>query len=838
MLKLLVNLTAASFRYPRSVLLGLLVIVVLAGVWGQERFTLNSDTGDVLTPRASDVWYQDDLAFKSAFPQLLQTAIVVLSGPEADAVAAAQAALMTSLPEDIFTSVQVAGADPALTDALIYYLPDTDFRALTRGASQLNTLDQRLANKPALAGVIDIAFGMDLLGDRRGLKPLIESMSAARLDQTQSLVTNYSGVLQGVDDRYYSVIRVKAAQQFGKQLPGSEVVANVRQWIAPTISEYASVDIALTGDLVLADEELHDALGGMQRAGAISLLALVIVLSWGVRSWRVTMGMLLLVLAGGVITNAAALAVVGQYNTLSLAFLVMFFGLGVDFGLHYGLAVMEQAGAERAADRAMSKTGRALSLCALTTAWAFLSFSPTEYRGLGELGVISALGMAVALLLTATFMPAWFGWVGLPTRHHSNVHASWVLPTSGKIVWMWLLLAGILLPLASQTRFDFSVAGMRNTDTPAMQALTRLQEANIGTDYSISVLSPVAAAPTMRAQLEALASVASVRDLGDILPDEVSALARLEKLKPLADKLYQASQVRPGLDANTIRDAVARAQRLPGLFPPLAEELSALALLTDEALIRVEQRWVNQLLMMREQLASFMDADIPTKASLLPETIADFQTADGQWRLEVLPKQTLYSTTALTQFVGDVTAVAPNAAGRAMIEYGVGQVVVRAFKEAVAIAAAGIAVLLMLYYRALLLPLLILLPLGVATLITFAVMAILDVPLNMANILVVPLILGLGIDTAIHVAHRYRVLGSMAALMQSSTPRAIVLSALTTVVTFASLMISEHPGTASIGALLAVAIPIMVVVTFSLLPALIEMAQRQCWLKPLQQGEG
>ncbi len=838
MLKLLVNLTAASFRYPRSVLLGLLVIVVLAGVWGQERFTLNSDTGDVLTPRASDVWYQDDLAFKSAFPQLLQTAIVVLSGPEADAVAAAQAALMTSLPEDIFTSVQVAGADPALTDALIYYLPDTDFRALTRGASQLNTLDQRLANKPALAGVIDIAFGMDLLGDRRGLKPLIESMSAARLDQTQSLVTNYSGVLQGVDDRYYSVIRVKAAQQFGKQLPGSEVVANVRQWIAPTISEYASVDIALTGDLVLADEELHDALGGMQRAGAISLLALVIVLSWGVRSWRVTMGMLLLVLAGGVITNAAALAVVGQYNTLSLAFLVMFFGLGVDFGLHYGLAVMEQAGAERAADRAMSKTGRALSLCALTTAWAFLSFSPTEYRGLGELGVISALGMAVALLLTATFMPAWFGWVGLPTRRHSNGHASWVLPTSGKIVWMWLLLAGILLPLASQTRFDFSVAGMRNTDTPAMQALTRLQEANIGTDYSISVLSPVAAAPTMRAQLEALASVASVRDLGDILPDEVSALARLEKLKPLADKLYQASQVRPGLDANTIRDAVARAQRLPGLFPPLAEELSALALLTDEALIRVEQRWVNQLLMMREQLASFMDADIPTKASLLPETIADFQTADGQWRLEVLPKQTLYSTTALTQFVGDVTAVAPNAAGRAMIEYGVGRVVVRAFKEAVAIAAAGIAVLLMLYYRALFLPILILLPLGVATLITFAVMAILDVPLNMANILVVPLILGLGIDTAIHVAHRYRVLGSMAALMQSSTPRAIVLSALTTVVTFASLMISEHPGTASIGALLAVAIPIMVVVTFSLLPALIEMAQRQCWLKPLQQGEG
>jgi len=838
MLRLLTSVSTACFQRPRTVLLGIVVISLLAGLWGQARFNLNSDTGDVIKPRASDLWYQDDLAFKAAFPQLLQTAIVVISGTDAQAVAAAQAALMEAIPRGVFASVHVAAADPVLTDALVYYLSEKAFRTLIRGATQLNTLEQQLAEQAALVGVIDIAFGMDLLGDRRGLKRVIEGIETARLNKTQALPTNYSGLIRGSDKRFYSVIRVKGAQQFGQQLPGAEVVANVRQWIAPIAAVHDQVAVELTGDLVLADEELKDALGGMQLAGALSLLALVVVLGFGVRSWRVTVGMLLLVLAGGVITNAAALAVVGQYNTLSLAFLVMFFGLGVDFGLHYGLAVMEQRGADQAIARAMSKTGHALVLCALTTAWVFLSFTPTEYRGLGELGVISALGMAVALILTATFMPAWFGWVGLPVSRQHEGASGWVPSTSSAVVLGWLILSVLLLPLAVQTHFDFSVAGMRNTDTPAMRALTQLQQANIGTDYSISVRSPAEDIAALRASLEALPSVASVRDLSDLLPDTALALERKQQLEPFINQLNQPSRVRPGSDAMAIRDAITRAQRLPGLYPPLAAELEALQEMSNDALLQVERRWVDQLMAMRQQLAEFMHSDIPNAATLLPSTLADFQSADGQWRLEVLPEQTLQSTTALTQFVTEVTGVTPNAAGRAMVEHGVGQVVVRAFQQAVAIAALGIAVLLMLYYRGIVMPILVLLPLAVATLTTFAVMVTLDVPLNMANILVVPLILGLGIDTAIHIAHRYRVLGSMAALMQSSTPRAIVLSALTTVVTFASLMLSQHRGTASIGALLAVAIPIMVVVICSLLPALIDLAQRKHWLRPIREGEG
>ena len=147
----------------------------------------------------------------------------------------------------------------------------------------------------------------------------------------------------------------------------------------------------------------------------------------------------------------------------------------------------------------------------------------------------------------------------------------------------------------------------------------------------------------------------------------------------------------------------------------------------------------------------------------------------------------------------------------------------RAFQHATTLAGLGIVLILALYYRGLLVPAIILSSLAITTTLTFAVMELLGLSLNMANVLVVPLILGLGIDSAIHVAHRYMVLGDSNSFIHSSTPRAVFLSAVTTVATFASLMSSSHQGAASLGQLLAIAIPIMVVVTFTLIPSLLEL---------------
>ena len=156
-----------------------------------------------------------------------------------------------------------------------------------------------------------------------------------------------------------------------------------------------------------------------------------------------------------------------------------------------------------------------------------------------------------------------------------------------------------------------------------------------------------------------------------------------------------------------------------------------------------------------------------------------------------------------------------------MIEWGVGGVVVAAFKQALAFALVSIACVLLLMFQSVRYAVLVAVPLSLAVAFTLALGVLLDMPLNMANVLVMPLIFGLGVDSGVHVVDRYRGEGGVPHLMHSSTPRAVVLSALTTVGAFAALSLSPHVGTASIGLLLAIAVSLLLVFTVFLLPVLL-----------------
>ena len=175
----------------------------------------------------------------------------------------------------------------------------------------------------------------------------------------------------------------------------------------------------------------------------------------------------------------------------------------------------------------------------------------------------------------------------------------------------------------------------------------------------------------------------------------------------------------------------------------------------------------------------------------------------------------------MTRFIQDVRAIAPTATGRPVLEWGIGGVVVSAFQQALAFALVSIGCVLLLMFQSLRYALLVVVPLVLAVAFTLALGVLLDMPLNMANILVMPLIFGLGVDNGVHVVDRYRGEGGVSHLMYSSTPRAVVLSALTTVGAFSALSLSPHAGTASIGLLLAIAVSLLLVFTVFLLPVLL-----------------
>jgi hopanoid biosynthesis associated RND transporter like protein HpnN len=560
-----------------------------------------------------------------------------------------------------------------------------------------------------------------------------------------------------------------------------------------------------------------------------------------------------MLLAGVVWTCVYAALTVGSFNTLSLVFLVMFFGLGVDFAIHFCLRVQEALSSrsekQQALRSAIEDVGTALLLCTITSAIAFLSFLPTEYSGLAELGIISAGGIAIAFILTVTLLPAWFTAVAMPAPWHrdtgSRSHFGIDQYKPSTVLLLTALVSCAAAWYAKDVHFDYSVLAMRDKTSEAMATLLELQNEQVSTDYSVSVLVEPNAVDALAQRLWALPSVAQV-----ITPRSRIASEQLQKqalLAPLAaygalrlqlpehmDNAAVDTAQASLIDQVSVAAGFANAQALP-LLSSVRAGLQALGSKAARETLQANvltPLFDDVLVLKKQLLASPYSLD-----DLPPVSRARLIAPDGRHRLEVLPREQLNDLMLLNQFVAEVETIAPNIAGRAVVERGVGQLVVESFRMATTLALVGIFIVLVLYFRELLTPVLVLIPLGLTTLFTFAVIELSGLTLNMANILVVPLIFGLGVDTGIHVVHRYHVSRNISELLRSSTPRAVTLSALTTIGTFISLSFNPHKGAASIGLILSVAISLLMLVTFVVLPALLAQFEKKSLYRTTSEDE-
>lgn len=710
---------------PRSTLVILVVLSLLAAAASWRFGSIDGDLERLIRPGPEQTWYAHDLAFKAAFPDLQQTALIVVSGADRFAVIERARALAAALADEpAVAEVLAPELDPFFERKRLYFLgPDRLDAWLTAVAFDPDRLPELLAGE----------------GPRLG------------------------------DDHLVTVL-LKGATERGRSLPHAALIERLRGYIAAV--EGDGVRIRLSGEIVLEHEEIDMALRGIALAGSVSLLLLALILGYGVRSWRIALALFALLACGSALTLGWATLAIGTFNTLALMFVVMFFGLGVDFAVHFSLRIRESARADEPAQAvadAAREIGPALALCMVTSSIAFLAFAPTDYRGLAELGVISAGGMVIAFGLTLTLIPALFGLLGVPAGRPRSPRP----PSIARLAPLPVAILAVLLTLAAtfvakDLRFDYSVLALRDSDTEAMTALLDLQEAGLGTDYSISVLASPASVSSLQAALAELPEVRRTTAPRDWIPPQQAE-----------------TQARLAATASAF-DAPAGGRLPPALTAMLAAEPFGI----DDLPAGLRRIWI---------------------------------APDGRHLIRVEPAAALTDRDATTAFIEAVAGVSPNYAGRAVVEWGVGTVVVGAFAQAAWIALAAIGLFLIVYFHSLLLPLLVLLPITLALLLTFAVAELTGLTLNMANILVVPLIFGLGVDTGIHVVHRYTAAGNVDAVYTSSTARAVVISGLTTIGTFVALSFSPHRGAASVGLLLAVAIGLMLLLTFLLLPALLRL---------------
>jgi predicted RND superfamily exporter protein len=526
----------------------------------------------------------------------------------------------------------------------------------------------------------------------------------------------------------------------------------------------------------------------------------------------------LTVLVGLAWTFAAGLAVIGHYNTISIVFMVMFIGLAVDFSIHLCLHIQElrlKGESDSLAMRdAISHSVRPLSLCALSSALGFLSFYPTAYTGLGELGVVSALGMVLGLTATFIIIPLFFTLFGYPkVRHQRDTHRfAWfgeqLMRFKGTVFSLAIVLTVVMGYGATQFKFDFSTLVLKNPQSESVLALNQLQQEGLGSSYQLfAIAKNQQQAEQWQASLIKQPSVASVRVVSDFLPKD------LEKRTGQLQALFTQSDIATPMSYSEFVEMAKTqrwqdSERLPDTIDSasVSEHLFAGLSISLNTLMQVE----------------------PVTIESLPTDLSERYISQlGEWLVVISPSEDMTNVDALEQFITESKQIAPNATGRAVAEKEVGSIIVNAFQAAIMMSVFGIALILIWSVEKKRDVLLIFIPLTLASLSTLGLMHWLGLSMNMANIIVIPLIFGLGVDNGIHIVKRFRAVRSLTAFFRTSTPKASLVSCLTTLATFGALIVADHQGMHSIGLVLTIALSCILVFSLTLLPLLLEVTKKK-----------
>jgi hopanoid biosynthesis associated RND transporter like protein HpnN len=645
-------------------------------------------------------------------------------------------------------------------------------------------------------------------------------------------------------------------------LPAEKQIRLLQEAIAQVkVIDGIEVSVKMTGEPVLEYEELLSISHGTEWASAFSLVLVCFALLLGFRSVKLTLATLLTLGLGLAYSLGFATLTVGSLNLISIAFAVLYIGMGVDYAtylaLRYREYLLEGFSPQDALYQSLRSVSSALFLCALTTALGMYAFIPTAYRGVSELGIIAGSSMFIVVLLTLTLMPAllslrptlrlpqaWLKrrslflpktWAEFPYRHALAI----------KRLAFFLTLAGLGGLCGIQV--DFNPVNLRDPHSESVQTFKQLLTLKEASPMFLTALAEgEAQAKSLKEQLTQLKTVEAAVSVFDLIPKEQEEkLAVIEEIALLlGPQLKSSLTLQAG--TTTLADLKAFRRELS------ASSASALTPQVKSRLIATLDRFIEHCLSIPEPecqqaldqlqkslLATFPQAMEKLGAGLeaqpftvedLPQDLKERWVAGQTYRIDVFPRQDMNVLDNVREFVREVRKIYPEVTGLPVIYLESMQVILNAFGQAFALAVLLITLLLLLILRTGREVFLVLLPLVMGSILTGAATSLLDLPFNYANVISLPLLFGLGVNYGIHMVHRIRLLPKERSVLTTGTARGIFFSALTTLLSFASLGFVSHAGIASMGKLLWLGLSLILLCTFLFLPAFATSLNRQSTL--------
>jgi hopanoid biosynthesis associated RND transporter like protein HpnN len=857
------NVVAFCTRHVWAVILAGAVLAGGCGTYAARHFVINADVTQLIS---NDLpWRQREQAYQQVFTHGTQLIAAVVDAPTPELATAAAQALVDKLSPDKthFNSVESIGTSDFFVRNRFLYLPTEQVAGFTGQLSKAAPLMGQLAGDPSLRGLVQ-AMSLALSGVDAGQVSLDAmtrpfNMSADTIEKVLagepswfSWYTLLNGEPATVA-QLRRIVTIKPVLDFHALQPGQQATDAVRAAAGEIdLAGRFGATVRLTGAVPIADEEFGTLKEGAFLNGAITLAVVVLILWLALKSYRIILAVSINLFVGLAITAAVGLALVGSLNLISVAFAVLFVGLGVDFGLQFSVRYRSErhdiSNLRKALETAGARAGAPLTLAAAATAAGFLSFLPTDYRGLSELGLIAGLGMVIAFLTSITLLPALLQIFNPPGEPEPLGYAA-LAPVDKflgdhrvPVIVGTLLVAIVGLPLLMNLRFDFNPTNLRSPKAESIATYLDLRRDPNVNSHSAEVLAPnVAAADAIAKQLAARPEVARTMTIDSFVPtDQAPKLERIRAaetalrsalnpaaLKPAPTDAETVAALRGG--AQVLREA-AEGQTGEGAKASLrlADDLVKLANAGPTQRAAVATAMVEPLKRDLAELKTALQAGPVTRADVPAEIAREWVAPDGQARVEAGMKGDANDNEAIRAFARAVLATAPGATGEAIGILESGETIVHAFLQAGAWALISISILLWIVLRRIGDVLLTLVPLLLAGVVTLEICALIDFPLNFANIIALPLLLGVGVAFKIYYVMAWR--AGQTGLLQSSLTRAVFFSAMTTATAFGSLWFSSHPGTSSMGKLLALSLVCTLAAAVLFQPALMG--------KPRENGDG
>jgi uncharacterized protein len=850
--RLLAGLVDTSRRHALVVLIAGLLLAVFSCAVAVTRLGLTTDTDQMFS--ASLPWRRAAIAMNTAFPQFHDLLVAVIDAKEPEMADATAASLAETLSQDHahFQSVRRPDASPYFEANGLLFL---DQRQLTK------TMDRTIDAQPFLGQLVadptarGLFSALALLGvgvtkQDTDLTPYANSLrafhevladSVAGKPRPLSWQTLLGSGLSDLAGKYRFVV-IQPRQNFGALEPGGEATEVVRHAIGELeFVKSGDARVRITGQVALADEEFATVAQGAVEGLIGSVVLITLWLFLAVRTWRLIVPILLTLGLGLTLTLLFAAVAVGTLNLVSVGFGVMFVGIAVDFAIQFSVRYREyrhEAGdAATGMRRTAERAGGQILCAALATSAGFLAFVPTEFSGVAELGLIAGAGMLIAFVCTLAFLPAAITLFD-PPPEAAEVGFHWARPLDPWIQahHRWLLagfigLAGLAIAVSSRMTFDSDPLHTKNPSTEAMRTLRDLIDNPLTNPYTIDILAPdVNAAAKLAEQLKALPPVGEVRDIDSFVPrDQDQKLAVIADARAILEPTLSAAPPSVPITADQVRMAagVALSQIDPALaklprdhpLAAVAADLRVLSKAPDNVAMAANEALTRFLPLQLARLREALGAHKVTRADIPPEISRDWMLPDGRARLQVVPGPDFRSGAGLKTFTRAVTRIAPNAGGSAIIIEATSATIVSAFRTAAFGALVAVLVILSVTLRRVADVVLVMMPLVLSALLTLLVAVLLSLPLNFANIIALPLLLGVGVSFNVYFVMNWR--AGLTAPLASATARAILFSALTTGTAFGSLALSAHPGTASMGELLLISLGCTLAASLMFVPSVL-----------------